>query len=58
MPKPTSHRQYVSGKGSWRREAQVPAKQFEENWDEIFGKKAPVSKSERIVTEHSSRPSS
>jgi hypothetical protein len=39
MPKPTSHRAYVTGKGSWRRECQVPREEFEERWDAIFGRK-------------------
>ena len=31
----------MSGKGSKQRPTQVPAKQFEENWDLAFGKKQP-----------------
>lgn len=39
MPKPTSHRKYIAGKGSWRRECLIPREEFEERWDAIFGKK-------------------
>lgn len=39
MPKPSSHHQYVAGKGSWRRPSQVSEKTFSENWDAAFGKK-------------------
>ena len=28
-------------KGSGRRPAKVPRKQFEDNWDKVFGKKKP-----------------
>ena len=40
MPKPTSHRKYVAGKGSWPRECFIPREEFEANWDAIFGAKS------------------
>jgi hypothetical protein len=39
MAKPTSHRQYVAGKGDWRREAQISDEEMQSNWDQVFGKK-------------------
>jgi hypothetical protein len=40
MPKPTSHRPYIAGKGSWRRDAAVPEEEIAHNWDRIFGRRS------------------
>ena len=40
------------GKGSKRRPTVVSDKQFEDNWEKVFGKKQPKVKSRKVTPKH------
>ena len=40
------------GKGSKRRPTVVNDKQFEDNWEKVFGKKQPKVKSRKVTPKH------
>ena len=40
------------GKGSKRRPTVVSDKQFEDNWEKVFGKKEPKVKSRKVTPKH------
>ena len=41
----------TGGKGSKPRPLSIPRKQFEDNWNRIFGKKKRISKPKKELTE-------
>ena len=44
---------WIGGKGSDRRPKKVSDKQFQDNWERIFGKKEPKIKSRKHQPDHS-----